>query len=904
MRLKPYLIVCSFIFSCQFAFAQQGVNWLRCTGGSGEDRFDGLVMTRSGNLLAIGSSESNNGDVSGNHGTIDILLSALTPNGTLLWTKLIGGSDWDGVNGAAIDTLTDGHFALAFSSRSNDGDISGNHGSGTTDIVVRKYNPAGTLLWSRTLGGNMAEDLDQVKATPDGGMIIIGTTWSNNHGDVGANHGANTADMWVVKLNAAGTIQWQQCYGGSLGEQDASVYPAADGGYYFAVSTASADGDLAGMVPQGTITGASDIWFGKLNAAGNLVWSKQIGSNAADQLPTIRENKSSLYLVFQPMGDGRDVPQSFGIGDVAICKYSLSGNLIWKQVYGSFSSDHISAFGFHPNGSLYLAGNCWSTSFSGFPVFNPGDDQALFLKVDTLTGSLNGLRSIGGSARESFKDLVISPAGEMYTCGLTLSTNYGINGNHGSYDGLITRMAEGNLIQGTVYMDRNANNIFDPGIDRRMNYIPVESRKLGLVQGVSVSNDGSYSVEVDTGTYSTKPKIYQSAYYSSIPDSFTNTFTGNPQFYNNDIRIIAVPGIRDLRVYTAPTGPARPAFHTTYLLLGQNLGTDTVVSGSLSWKKDPRVTVNWFSTPPASITGDSMVWNFSSLRPLDSIRIFIDVSTPPPPALTAGDTLKYTARIFPTTADVTPIDNTLILYNLVVGPYDPNEKLNLQGNQLHIDDLRAGKEIDYIIHFQNLGTAPAFDVIVHDTISSKLQLSTLQTVAASHPFIAEIKGNTVIWKFININLPDSSSNEPGSHGFIAFRIKPAGNLQAGDSIVNRAGIYFDYNDAVVTDPNVVKIITTNIITSLPGDPPEEKELLLFPNPLQGNTLFIQFKNPDRRYKEWRLINLQGIPVMEGRLSAALQNTQLTLPDLLPAGMYILELLNGKKVIRRKLIIIR
>lgn len=219
-------------------------------------------------------------------------------------------------------------------------------------------------------------------------------------------------------------------------------------------------------------------------------------------------------------------------------------------------------------------------------------------------------------------------------------------------------------------------------------------------------------------------------------------------------------------------------------------------------------------------------------------------------------------------------------------------------------EIQAGPYINYIIHFQNVGTAPAFDVVVHDTLSNKLQLATLQSVTSSHPFSAEITGNVVKWKFININLPDSNSNEPGSKGFIAFRIKPSGGLFAGDSIMNKAGIYFDYNPAVITAPNVLKIVSNPIITGLPRNPEEDKYLRIFPNPLHSDILYIENKNTSQRYQHWRLFNQQGSVVQEGILTGMFTNLQLAIPKQLQNGFYYLEFYGGNNSVYKQFILLR
>src|SRR5690606_8312203 len=116
----------------------------------------------------------------------------------------------------------------------------------------------------------------------------------------------------------------------------------------------------------------------------------------------------------------------------------------------------------------------------------------------------------------------------------------------------------------------------------------------------------------------------------------------------------------------------------------------------------------------------------------------------------------------PVANDFTPNDNTYTLAQLVVNSYDPNDKQVLQGEELHID--KAGEYLDYLIRFQNTGTASAINVRILDTLHPKLDWSTLVPISASHDYYVKIKdGNHVEFMFDNIHLPDSTSNEPASH---------------------------------------------------------------------------------------------------------------------------------------------
>ncbi|MFY7964661.1 MAG: DUF7619 domain-containing protein, partial [Chitinophagaceae bacterium] len=111
-----------------------------------------------------------------------------------------------------------------------------------------------------------------------------------------------------------------------------------------------------------------------------------------------------------------------------------------------------------------------------------------------------------------------------------------------------------------------------------------------------------------------------------------------------------------------------------------------------------------------------------------------------------------------------------------------------------------GTDIDYTIRFQNTGTDTAFNVVIADTLDSKLLPNQLQMVGSSHPCRTTVKDNIIFFEFLDIMLPDSNVNKLGSNGFVSFKIKPISSVIAGTIIPNKAAIYFDYNSPVITNP--------------------------------------------------------------------------------------------------------
>ncbi|MEI2750819.1 MAG: hypothetical protein V9E88_18935 [Ferruginibacter sp.] len=131
------------------------------------------------------------------------------------------------------------------------------------------------------------------------------------------------------------------------------------------------------------------------------------------------------------------------------------------------------------------------------------------------------------------------------------------------------------------------------------------------------------------------------------------------------------------------------------------------------------------------------------------------------------------------------------------GAFDPNDKRATP--KLTPEQVQQGAYINYLVRFQNTGTDTAFNVVVRDVLSNLLDASSFQMLGSSHNCKVTRNAGTVYFEFLNILLPDSNVNEPASHGWIRFRIKPVSSVPLNSVIPNSVGIYFDYNAPVITN---------------------------------------------------------------------------------------------------------
>src|SRR5690606_18747613 len=175
---------------------------------------------------------------------------------------------------------------LAGESNSNDGDVSGNHGG--SDYWIVKLSPSGEITWQQSLGGSGADSATSIKQTMDGGYIVAGYS-SSSDGDVTEKQGSG--DYWIVKLNAAGGIEWQKSFGGSDFDNALSIDQTNDNGYIIAGLTNSNDGDVT------LNQGVRDYWIVKLNMTGDLIWEKSLGGSGDDRAYSIKQTSNNNYII-------------------------------------------------------------------------------------------------------------------------------------------------------------------------------------------------------------------------------------------------------------------------------------------------------------------------------------------------------------------------------------------------------------------------------------------------------------------------------------------------------------------------------------------------------------------------------------------------------------------------------
>ena len=171
----------------------------------------------------------------------------------------------------------------------------------------------------------------------------------------------------------------------------------------------------------------------------------------------------------------------------------------------------------------------------------------------------------------------------------------------------------------------------------------------------------------------------------------------------------------------------------------------------------------------------------------------------------------------------------------VTGSYDPNDKRGFPTGVSDHHYILPNQQLEYVIRFQNTGNDTAFRVVIRDTLNPNLNIISVATGVSSHDYTYRLYGQGILeWTFDNIFLPDSNTNEPESHGFVTYTIEQQKDLSNGTIIENSAGIYFDFNDPIITNQtyhevnnNFDGLLNSNKVEPIKND------LIIYPNPSDG-----------------------------------------------------------------------
>jgi len=425
-------------------------------------------------------------------------------------------------------------------------------------------------------------------------------------------------------------------------------------------------------------------------------------------------------------------------------------------------------------------------------------------------------------------------------------------------------------IAGNIFNDANGNGQIDTGEQPFMNGV-AEAQPGDYLSGADVN--GNYLLPVDTGTYAVQG---QAVLYHNITTPVYIVSIAVDQIDSlNHIGYQIIPGIYDL-VVDIHASPARPGFNNNVYLQVQNIGTETTTA-AVNFDLDLDQTWVNSSVTPDTQSGNNATWSIP-MNSGDTWNTTVTLNTSV--SISLGTPIDHLLSATPTQADTTPGDNIEAWNGIVVGSFDPNIKTASPSSMIPLE-VQNEEYIEYTIQFQNTGTAPAETVQISDTLSTDLQWNTIEVISSSHSNFWYQSDGVLHFIHNNIDLPDSTSDEPNSHGYVKFRIKPVNTLMAGDEVENIANIYFDFNEPVITDPALFEVTIPTNVSELDID-----GLKMWPNPVKGSLWLLL---SDAEPSSIEIFDLTGKVMSSQRTNGTRE--QLIDVNQLVSGVYFVRVIN-------------
>jgi hypothetical protein len=314
-------------------------------------------------------------------------------------------------------------------------------------------------------------------------------------------------------------------------------------------------------------------------------------------------------------------------------------------------------------------------------------------------------------------------------------------------------------------------------------------------------------------------------------------------------------------------------------------------SPSLSLTSD--VQLNWIQASPNFIsnTGNLYAWNLPSLDPLQTGEIVVEYRVPA--SLVSGTAISLSAEVDAGALDVNPLNNIFETQVDVVNSVASERKTVFPEGVLDINVISDAPQLYYTIYFQNTSVDTVVNVRIVDTLSTLLQWQTFDLRGASHTCNYQIEASgSVAFYFSDIFLPPSVTNDAQSKGFISYSIRTKTSLELNDKILNTAHVFYDFNEAIVTNTTQTVI---GIITEAEYGFSSNEAFRVYPNPA---TEFISIaSNTELKAESYSLYDLTGKRMLTGYVH---ENTSINIKALDP-GLYLLKIISKEQMTCFKII---
>jgi len=356
------------------ASSSSPTSWVELYGGTLDDEAVAIVQTGDGGYVIAGTTHSFGA------GSTDFWLIKVDGNGTVEWNQTYGGAESD-VAVAMVQT-SDGGYVIAGETYS--------FGAGDSDFWLVKVDSSGSIQWNKTYGEPTAEGANSVMQTSDGGYALAGYSTDNNA----------SKDLWFVKTDSSGKMQWNRTYGGARGDNANSVIQTSDGGYALAGYTNSFSSDIP-----------SDCWLVKTDSDGNMEWNKTYdGDGGFDGTNSLVQISDGGYTLAGHTGGF--------IGQNAwMIKTDSEGNRIWDVIWDTAEPTRTSTIIQTSDEGYAVSG--YTSSLDGYAGFT----SYLFLVKVDFNGNVQWNSTYKGLGDSKALFAVQTDEGGYAMAGTTRSTD-------------------------------------------------------------------------------------------------------------------------------------------------------------------------------------------------------------------------------------------------------------------------------------------------------------------------------------------------------------------------------------------------------------------------------------------------------------------------------------------------
>lgn len=832
--------------------------------GDGDDRGYSCSTDGNGNVYLVGYTKSNSSIASGGHqnsfggGYYDAFLVKFNLSGLRQWGTYYGGSAADFGFSSATDAY--GNVFLAGQTNSANSIESNGHQNfigGNTNAFLVKFNINGVRQWGTYYGG--VSDTQGFSCVTDliGNVYMAGQTSSGNsiaYGGFQNNHGLGASnDAFIVKFNTNCVRLWGTYYGG-MGYEGDNNYVAFNrslsvdynGNLYLAGCTSSSNA-ISFLGHQNIFVGGYyDAFLVKFKQSriNGMIWN-DINQNCmreATEIGTI----NGINLTIQPgnyiiqSNDGAWSLDSLPAG-IYVTTIDTT-NLNWTStcpITQTFTVNNSNSLTDGPNFGMISTNPCTDPDVTIFAPFlrRCFPNQKLYISACNQTTATGALLT-------SYVDVELDSLMTVTTASLSY-TSIGNN----IFQFQTGDLNPGQCVNFNITTTISCNAMLGQTLCMDANLYPVESCVLDSASSNPPSVVGGAGTLDGLPQPCTLPWDQSSLSADGWCQNDTIYFTIN----NNGV---AVGG--DMECYA-------PVWITV----------DGIVTFTDS------IMISGGQTVTYSFPGNGQTWILNA----EQHPLHPGNSHPKAHVEACGDITNWTpdeVNDFPVD-DADPVVD--IYCGVVTGSYDPNDKTGFPIGQSDQFYIQPNQQLQYAIRFQNTGTDTAFTVVIRDTLDTDLNIFTVTPGVSSHLYEFRKYGPRVLeWTFNNINLPDSSTNQTGSNGFVTFHVEQVPNLSTGTEIINDADIYFDFNDPITTNTTIHRIFDGFVsVLSIDELTNEEKSIIVYPNPTSN---IITIKGYEGMNQTYFIYDYMGRVVFKGKLNGI--STEINM-SALSKGIYTIKI---------------